>query len=221
MFKKVLIAEDMDMVNHAIIGVLKSLGINEMDHAQYCDEAYLKAKKAAMNSAQFDLVICDLSFKKDYRNENISSGEELASKLKSEINGTKIIINTVEDHPNVIKRIWKNGVADAYVCKDRQGLKSLTTAILELDKGNRYISPSIADSLSQKESIELSSYEITILQHLANGLNQDEIHHQLKSHNIRPNSKSSIEKKLRDLREDLGAKTNPHLIKILTEFQLI
>ena len=45
MFKKVLVAEDMDSINYAVAAVLKELEILEVTHAQYCDKAWLIAKK--------------------------------------------------------------------------------------------------------------------------------------------------------------------------------
>ena len=47
MFKKVLVAEDMDSINHAVASVLEELNIAEVAHAQYCDKAWLLAKKAS------------------------------------------------------------------------------------------------------------------------------------------------------------------------------
>ncbi|MDX1760742.1 MAG: hypothetical protein R3218_01170 [Christiangramia sp.] len=51
MFKKVLIAEDIDAVNSALKEFLLKLGVMEVVYSQYCDEAYLKCRKAAMGNA--------------------------------------------------------------------------------------------------------------------------------------------------------------------------
>ena len=63
MFKKVLVAEDMDSINHAVASVLNELNIPKIAHAQYFDKAWLLAKKASQDDEPFDLLICDLSFK--------------------------------------------------------------------------------------------------------------------------------------------------------------
>lgn len=221
MFKKVLIAEDLDAINKAVESVLQKLGVQNIVHSQYCDEAYLKLKKAALDKAPFDLLICDLSFKKDYREESISSGEELAKKVRQEIPQTKTIIYTVEDQPSIVKRIHDKKLAQAYVCKDRNGLKHLEEAILALEKNQKYLSPDIEKVLKKKNIVQLSDFENILLKGLSQGLSQDEISQLLKEEKISPSSKSSIEKKLKDLRENFGAKTNPHLINILKEYRLI
>ena len=66
MFKKVLIAEDMDFINSGIQSQLTSLGIEQIEYVQYCDEALLKLKSAKLNNSPFDLLISDLSFDEDY-----------------------------------------------------------------------------------------------------------------------------------------------------------
>ncbi len=221
MFKKVLVAEDMDSINHAVASVLKELDIPEVAHAQYCDKAWLLAKKASQENEPFDLLICDLSFKQDHREENLKSGKELIVALKSEDPGLKVIVNSIEDHPQTVKDIWASGNIDGYVCKDRKGLKELKEAILNLSKGETYNSPVIEKILKQNNVLTLNDFEINIVKYLASGLTQDQIEQELKSQNIKPNSKSAIEKKLKDLREEFNANTNPHLISIMKDLQLI
>ncbi|PTX41491.1 DNA-binding NarL/FixJ family response regulator [Christiangramia gaetbulicola] len=221
MFKKVLVAEDMDSINHAVASVLKDLDIAEAVHAQYCDKAWLLAKKASLDEEPFDLLICDLSFKEDHREEKIKSGQELISILKTEFPELKIIVNSIEDHPQTVKDLWGSGNIDAYVCKDRNGLRELKEAILHLSKGETYNSPSIDKILKQNNVLTLNDFEINIVKFLANGLTQDQIEQELKSQNIKPSSKSAIEKKLKELREEFNANTNPHLVSIMKDLQLI
>lgn len=58
MFKKVLIAEDMDFINSGIKSQLSELGIPQIDYVQYCDEALLKLKCAnfAKTCSEFRLM---------------------------------------------------------------------------------------------------------------------------------------------------------------------
>jgi DNA-binding NarL/FixJ family response regulator len=221
MFKKVLVAEDMDSINHAVAAVLKELGILEVVHAQYCDKAWLLAKKALQDGEAFDLLICDLSFKLDHREEKISSGQELIAALKQEDASLKIIVNSIEDHPQTVKNLWETGNIDGYVCKDRNGLKELKEAIMRVDKGENYNSPAIENALKQSNLLILNDFEINIVKYLANGLTQDEIQEKLKNNNIKPSSKSAIEKRLKELREEFNANTNPHLIGIMKDLKLI
>lgn len=221
MFKKVLVAEDMDSINHAVASVLKELHVPEVAHAQYCDKAWLLAKKASQDEKPYDLLICDLSFKADHREEKIKSGKELIAILKSENPGLKVLVNSVEDHPQTIRELWESGNINGYVCKDRKGLKELKEAVEKLAKGETYNSPSVEKILNQNNLLVLSDFEISIVKFLAGGLTQDQIEQKLKSEHIKPNSKSAIEKKLKELREEFNANTNPHLVSIMKDLQLI
>lgn len=221
MFKKVLVAEDMDSINQAVSSILEDLGIPEVVHSQYCDEAWLKAKKAIQNDTAFDLLICDLSFKQDFREEKINSGQELITRLKKEDPNLKVIVNSIEDHPQTVKDLWESGNIDAYVCKGRAGLKDLQEAIVNINNGKKYNSPSIENSLKQKNLLSLNEFEISIVKYLSNGYSQDEIEKELKRRNIKPSSKSAIEKRLKELREEFKANTNPHLIGIMKDLKLI
>lgn len=221
MFKKVLVAEDMDSINHAVASILNELNIPEITHAQYCDKAWLSAKKASQDDEPFDLLICDLSFKEDHRDEKIKSGKELIALLKSEYPDLKVLVNSIEDHPQTVRELWESGNIDGYVCKDRRGLKELKIAIEKLWKGKTYNSPTIEKALNQNNLLVLNDFEINIVKFLSNGLTQDQIQEELKILNIKPRSKSAIEKRLKDLRDEFNANTNPHLVSIMKDLQLI
>ena len=221
MFKKVLVAEDMDSINQAVTIVLKDLKIAGIAHSQYCDKAWLMAKKALQDQEPFDLLICDLSFKQDFKDKNIKSGQELIEVLKKQDPNLKVIVNSIEDHPKTVKDLWDSGNIDAYVCKDRNGLKDLKNAIINLSKGLAYNSPSIEKALKQKNILSLNNFEISIVQCLSKGYNQQEIEQELKSKNIKPSSRSAIEKRLKELRDEFNANTNPHLIGIMKDLRLI
>lgn len=77
MFKKVLVAEDLDSISITIVQVLEDLKIPCIDHVKYCDDALIKIRKAIIDNDPYDLLISDLSFKSDHRKVNISSGEKL------------------------------------------------------------------------------------------------------------------------------------------------
>lgn len=221
MFKKVLVAEDMDSINHAVASVLSGLNIERVEHAQYCDKAWILSKKAMLEEDPFDLLICDLSFKRDYRNEKISSGKELIALLKHENPNLKILVNSVEDHPQTVKALWDSGNIEGFVCKDRNGMRDLKEAIIKVSKGEKYNSAIIEQALNQNNLLMLSDFEIHILNYISNGFTQDEIQEKLKEKNISPNSKSAVEKRLKELREQFNARTTPHLIGIVKDLNLI
>ncbi len=221
MFKKVLVAEDMDSINHAVASVLQELDIVEVQHAQYCDKAWLLAKKALLEEKPFDLLICDLSFKNDHHKDKIKSGKELIALLKQEDPQLKILVNSIEDHPQTVKTLWDSGNIEGYVCKDRHGMRDLKNAILKLNSGGIFNSEAIENSMKQENLFMLNDFEINLLKSIAHGLTQEEIQQKLKEKNISPNSKSSIEKRLKELREEFNARTTPHLIGIVKDLNLI
>lgn len=221
MFRKVLVAEDMDSVNYAVARVLEDLGITRVSHAQYCDKAYLMVKKALQEEDPYDLLICDLSFKTDHRDEKIKSGQELIQRLIEEAPGLKVLVNSIEDHPQTVKKLWELENVKAYVCKDRHGMKDLKEAICNVSSGNTYTSPTVEVAMKQNNLFVLNQFEISLLDGLARGFTQDEIQQDFKRKNISPSSKSAIEKRLKELREELNAKTTAHLIAIVKDLKLI
>lgn len=221
MFKKVLVADDIDSINHAVASVLREYNIETVEYAQYCDKAYIKAKRAMMDGVPFDLLICDLSFKSDHREESIKGGKELIAILKEMDPALRVIVNSIEDHPHTVKSLWESGNIQGYVCKDRNGMKELRDAISELSRGKTYNSPRIDRSLKQENLTILDDLEIKLLTYISQGLTQDEIQDKFKNENISPSSKSAIEKRLKELRENFNAKTTPHLIGIVKDLKLI
>lgn len=221
MFKKVLVVEDMDSINHAVGSLLAKLQITQADHAQYCDKAWLMVKKAVMQDEPYELVICDLSFKPDHREEKITSGYQLIPILKEEDPQLKVLVNSIEDHPQTVRELWEQEKVDAYVCKDRRGMEDLEEAILDIWQGRRYISESLKNSLNHSNLVMLNDFEVKLLTAIANGLTQDEIEQSFKKQQISPSSKSSIEKRLKELREEFNANTTPHLISIIKDLRLI
>lgn len=221
MFRRVLVAEDMDSINVAVSGLLEDLGIQKVEHAQYCDEAWLLAKKAILEGEPFDLLICDLSFKNDHRTEKINSGKELIALLKKEDPNLKVLVNTIEDHPQTVRNLWDSGNINGYVCKDRHGMRDLQDAILTVRNGNKYNSGRIENLLKNDHMLFLGDWEMELLKAIATGYTQEEIQEGFKIRNISPSSKSSIEKRLKELREEFGANTTPHLIGILKDLKLI
>lgn len=221
MFQKVLVAEDMDSINVAVSGLLQELGIKKVAHAQYCDEAWLLAKKATLEGEPYDLLICDLSFRDDHRAEKISSGKELIAVLRREDPNLKILVNSIEDHPQIVRSLWSSGNINGYVSKDRQGMRDLEEAILAVNEGEIYNSARIEKILKNDHIFLLGDWEMEMLKAVASGYTQEEIQVNFKNRNIAPSSKSSIEKRLKELREEFGANTTPHLVGILKDLKLI
>tara|TARA_R110002051_G_scaffold299829_1_gene367058 strand:- start:732 stop:1397 length:666 start_codon:yes stop_codon:yes gene_type:complete len=221
MYEKVLVAEDIDSISMGVDMILKKLKIPDVQHSSYCDDAFLKAKKALQDGDPFQLLISDLSFNPDYREAKLSTGHELIVALKKEQPSLKIIVYSVEDHPHIVKSLWESGLINGFVSKDRKGLHELKEAIANICKNDTYISPQLALLLDQKNIKSLGDFEIQLMTNLAKGLTHDEIEKHFKANGISPSSKSSIEKRIKELKEEFQANTTVHLVSILKDLRLI
>src|SRR5690606_24356810 len=129
MFTKVLVSEDMDDINKGIYTMLNELGIPTIHQVQYCDDAYLKIKKAVLDETPYQLFITDLSFKSDHREQKFDSGEALVKTIKQQYPYLKTIIYSVEDRLQKVRTLVNDYHVNAYVCKSRRGLIELSKAI--------------------------------------------------------------------------------------------
>lgn len=81
MFKKVIVSDDLVSINLGMLTILDTLKVKQVISVQYCDDAYLRIKRAAHDKEPFELLITDLSFKKDHRAQKFQSGEALIEAL--------------------------------------------------------------------------------------------------------------------------------------------
>lgn len=221
MFKKVLIAEDFDSINIAVEQTLKDLDVQEIQYAKYCDDAILKFKKALQDKEPFDLLISDLSFEDDYREVKIPSGEMLIEAIKEIQPKINVIVYSVESKPYVIKSLFENQKINAFVHKGRHSISQLKTAIETLLYGKTFISPELDYALQDKTGKEIDNYDITLLFHLSKGVPLEKMHIEFKELNIKPNSKSTIEKRVAKLKDYFKAGNNIHLIAIAKDLGII
>ncbi|SHH42677.1 response regulator [Flavobacterium defluvii] len=222
MFKKVIIAEDFEEFNLAVEQTLKDLNIVNFQHAKYCDDAFLKIRKAIQDNEPFDLLISDLSFKKDHREVKISNGDELIQKVREIQPNIKIIAYSIEDKSPRIKSLFDNAEIDAFVLKSRNSIVELKKAINVISTSDqKFISPEVAPSLLEKNNYEIDDVDIKILKYLSAGTSQDEIIEIFKSSDIKPNSKSAVEKRLAKLKDFFKANNTIHLVSITKDMGII
>lgn len=221
MFKKVLVSDDLGVINEGVHAVLKELHIDEIQKTQYCDDSYLKIKKAILDKDPFDLLITDLSFKLDYREQSFSSGESLIRGLRDENVAVKIIVFSVEDRLQRVRSLFNKSNIDAYVCKGRTGLKDLTQAINEVYDGKKYLSKNVERALDDRLSLNIEDFDISLLSELSKGFTQDQISFNFKKKNVYPSSLSSIEKHINRLKVQFQAHNTVHLISMAKDAGLI
>ncbi|KUJ61717.1 transcriptional regulator [Flavobacteriaceae bacterium CRH] len=222
MFKKVLVAEDLDSISITVIQVLEDLKIASIDHVKYCDDALIKIKKGIKNNEPYDLLISDLSFKSDHRETIISSGEELIEAVNKVQPSLKKIVFSIEDKSYRIKSLFNDLGINAYVSKGRNSINELKIAIEKaFNNEEKILSSDLSFNFNDKSLIEIESYDISILKLLAQGYILDSISNEFKALSITPNGTSSIEKRINKLKIYFKANNNVHLIAIAKDFGLV
>nr|WP_321222414.1 response regulator [uncultured Psychroserpens sp.] len=221
MFNKVLIVDDHDDVNKSVLDILQSLGISNIKKAQYCDDAFLKVKKAEFDKEPFDLVISDLSFKEDHRECKLCSGEELVAALREDYSALPIIVYSMKDQLQKVRRLIKHFHVNAYVCKDRRGTAELEKAITAVHNDEQFLSHQVQHALSPKTNLEIDDYDLELLKQLSFGFSKEQISVLFKESNIVPSSLSSIEKRQNKLFIQFKANNATHLVSIVKDLGLI
>lgn len=220
MFKKILIVEDQEVMNLGIMNTLKELNIQSFDFVSYCDDALSKIKTAAKDNIPYDLLITDLSFQKDHIPQKLSSGQELINSIRMVDPHLKVIVFSVEKRIKIIDDLHKIYQINGFVSKARNDGKDLKNTIRKVFNGEIAFPQEILNII-RHTSFEFNSYDIKLLELLAKGYKQNEIKNYLKEHNMRPYSIRSIEKRLNELRESLGAKNNIEMIVICKDIGII
>jgi len=223
MFKKILIAEDLDSISQSIVQTLENLAVSNIQQVKYCDDAILRIKKALAENEPFDLLITDLSFKQDHRDNNLVNGEELITAVKKLQPNIKTIVFSIEDKSFKINTLFNNLEIDAYVIKGRNSINELEKAIDSVyNNETRILLPNtVANTSIEKSIIEIEAYDISLLKLLSKGLIITEIAAEFKNSGIVPNGTSSIEKRLNKLKTYFKANNNVHLIAIAKDMGLI
>ena len=222
MFKKVLVVEDFDVINSGIKMALEGLNIKEVDYISYCDEAFLKIKKAYLEGEPYQLIISDLSFESDGTPQELKSGDEFIEKIRQEFSDIKIIVFSVEDKPYRIQNLYRKLNIQGYVWKSRSGLKELKKAIQITSTTDQfYISPALNSAIHPQKAVEITDADIFLIDCLSRGLLQGAISKKLKEKGIKSSSISAIEKKIKFLKEHFNANNPTHLVAIAKDFGLI
>ncbi|AWK02718.1 response regulator [Flavobacterium crocinum] len=222
MFKKVLVAEDLDSISIAVVQVLEDLQVPVIDHVKYCDEALLKIKKALLEKEPYDLLISDLSFKSDHRKAILNSGDELIEAANKVQPTLKKIVFSIEDKSYRIKSLFNDLGISAYVSKGRNSIAELKNAIVSTyNNEEKIVSSDLSFSFNDKALIEIESYDISILKLLSQGYILESISKEFKDLAITPNGTSSIEKRINKLKIYFKANNNVHLIAIAKDFGLV
>lgn len=216
MIDKVIIAEDQESSNLSVQKTMEDLHIRHSDHVFYCDDAMNKIKAAAQRGEPYDLLITDLSFEPDGTPQKIKDGFELIRSVREAHPGIMILVFSLDSSPATIDKLYSGHEADGYVRKARHDVKELKSAFEALSKGQRYFSPEMIRLVKQsKNTYEFTETDISIIRLLSQGYQQKEISAHINK------SLSTIEKKLRQIRDDLGYSKNEQLVLFCREMGIL
>ena len=222
MFKKVLVAEDFDSISIAVGQALKELSVSKIHHAKYCDDAFLKIKKALQHKKPYNLLISDLSFKSRHWDNKLNTGGELIAAVKKIQPEIKTIVFSTEDKFYKIKSLFNDLGINSYVSKGSNSTPQLKKAIESIyAKDEKFVLGESFSILNNKSLIEIEPYDIAILKALSEGLRLNEIAFKFKNTGIIPYGNSSIEKRINKLKIYFSARNNVHLMAIAKDIGLV
>jgi len=221
MFKRVLIVEDQPTISISVKLTLSDMGVTNIEYNYYCDDALMLIKKSLNDEQQFDLLVTDLYFEEDHRPQKISDGIALTAAIKDVQPNIKVLVFSAEDKAAVIDSLFKREGINAYVHKARNDVQELKQALQAIAAGKTYISTGVRQSLRQKNSHEFTELDITIISLIAAGTSQKEIPDYLKQNGIKQWSLSSVEKRLKEMREALAFSKNGQLIAYCKDLGII
>jgi len=217
MIEKVIIAEDQEFANLSVQKTMEDFQISHHDYAFYCDDALTKIQLAKQKNQPYDLLITDLNFEDDGSVQKIANGYDLIRSVRAVQPDIMILVLTAEAGPAIIDKLFKHYEVDAYVRKARHDAKELKLAFDALSKGERYYPRALAQLVKQSNTYEFTAFDIIITRLLSQGYQQNEIPDYLRLHNIKPSSLSTIEKRLNQIREELGFSKNEQLVLFCKE----
>ena len=217
MIDKVIIAEDQESANLSVQKTMEELRIKQIDYVFYCDDALNKIQMAKQKGQPYDLLITDLYFEADGTIQKIGGGFDLIRSVREVQPDIMILIFSAEHRPATIDMLFKNYEVDAYVRKARHDAKELKLAFEALSNQQQYYPRALTQLVKQSNTYEFTDFDINIISLLSQGYQQNEIPDYLKQRNIKPSSLSIIEKRLKQIRDELDFSKNEQLVLFCKE----
>ena len=217
MIDKIIIAEDHESANLSVQKTMEEMRIRHIDHVYYCDDAVNKIQTARQKGEVYDLLITDLYFEADGSFQKIAGGFDLIRSVRTIQPEIMILVFSAENRPATIDMLFKNYEIDAFVRKARNDARELKTAIEVISKGQTYYPQDLVQLVKKSNTYEFTEFDIKIIRLLSQGYHQKEIPSYLQQHSIKPSSLSTIEKRLNQIRDELGFAKNEQLVLFCKE----
>lgn len=212
MIRKVLIAEDHQSASISVRITLEEFGINNSLFVYYCDDALLQLRRAIAEGEPFDLLITDLFFEPDKREQKLLSGTALIGAAHALQPNLKILVFSAESRPDIINNLFDKEGIDGYVRKARGDAHDLQNAITRIAENRKYKPVGLRQAIKQKNAHTFTELDIAIVRLLFEGKKQFELPDLLEELKIRPSSLSSIEKRLNLMKQSLNFSKNEQLV---------
>lgn len=219
MFTKVLIAEDFESSNVSVQRALEDLKIPNPKYVSYCDDAISRIKMGINENAPFELLITDLSFEEDHREQKIKNGQQLITAAKEIQPDLKVIVFSVNKKQSITEDLFEKQQINGYVRKAREDVKDLKKAIKSVYNDEQYLSYDMKGK--EKSAFVFSEYDTLIVSLLADGKFLKDIPNYLKEKDIKPSSMSAVEKRLKEIKDGLNINSNEQLIAFCKDFGII
>jgi DNA-binding NarL/FixJ family response regulator len=149
----------------------------------------------------FDVAFFDISMP-EYAEKGIYSGEDLATLMKKEMPGCKVILLTMHTELLKINNIIKNINPNGLIIKNDLTFDELIFAFDKIINNESYYSQTVIKLVGQAQynNIELDAFDKQILFHLSKGVKTKDLPQYI------PLSLSAIEKRKLNIREILEVK---------------
>ena len=219
MFKKILIAEDYESSNISVQKALEDLRVPHPSFVSYCDDALSRVKMALVENNPYELLITDLSFEEDHREQKIKNGKELINAIKAIQPEIKVVVFSVNKKQSIIDELFQEQQINAYVRKAREDVKDLKRAVKAVYNNEKHLTYDLKGV--EKNAFELTTYDTLLISYISQGIMVKEIPMLLKELNIKPNGMSSVEKRLRDIKISLEVSSNEQLVAFCKDFGII
>ena len=221
MFKKVLIAEDHESTNISVRKTLDDFGVVQRDYVYYCDDALHRLQYAIDQGSPYTLLITDLYFEEDDRQQQIEGGVELIKAAKTLQPNLLVLVFSAESKIALIDQLFTDLGINAYVRKARRDVEELNKALTHMMSGKQYLSIALRQSIKHQNTSEFSDYDIILISQLSKGMLQKDIPYYLEKNQIKPYGLSSVEKRLNFMRATLGFSKNEQLVAFCKDLGII
>ncbi len=221
MLKKILIVEDFQSTVLFLENLLSDLPLPYIQSSYYCDDALKKVQQAIDAHQEFDVMITDLSFVEDGLSQILKTGQDLIKAVRKIQPHLKIMVFSSEKKDGVITTLFDELKINAFVHKGRNDIAELKIALEKIELTEKYISPEIRTSFQKMNAYEFSNYDTTVISLLSKGFLQKDIPEILQEKKIKPNSLSSIEKRLNLIKSSLELSNNEQLVSFCKDLGII